>query len=84
MNRRTLLCAATLALLPVATLQAQAQSQDAAWPAKPVKIIVPFPPGGTSDVMARMVSEELAKALKQPVIIENIGGTAAPPARRVR
>ena len=39
-----------------------------------MKIVVPFPPGGTSDVMARMVSEELAKALKQPVLIENIGG----------
>ena len=52
---------------------AGAFAQDA-WPSKPVKIIVPFPPGGTSDVMARMVSEELAKALKQPVIIENVGG----------
>ena len=67
MIRCTLHCAAALALLAAA--QAQAQSQDAAWPNKPVKIVVPFPPGGTSDVMARMVSEELAKALKQPVII---------------
>jgi len=72
MIRRTLLCTATLALL--AASLSQAQAQDAAWPNKPVKIVVPFPPGGTSDVMARMVSEELAKALKQPVIIENIGG----------
>lgn len=58
-----LLCAATGAV-----------AQDAAWPNKPIKFIVPFPPGGTSDVMARMVSEELAKSLKQPVIIENQGG----------
>ena len=72
MIRRTLICsAAALALMASA---APSFAQDAAWPAKPVKIIVPFPPGGTSDVMARMVSEELAKALKQPVIIENIGG----------
>ena len=71
MIRRTLLCAAaTLALMAAAP----SHGQDAAWPNKPVKIVVPFPPGGTSDVMARMVSEELAKALKQPVIIENIGG----------
>ena len=49
-------------------------AQDAPWPSKPVKLVVPFPPGGTSDVMARMVGEELAKALKQPVIIENVGG----------
>lgn len=53
---------------------APALAQDGPWPNKPVKIVVPFPPGGTSDVMARMVSEELAKALKQPVIIENVGG----------
>ena len=72
MNRRPLLSLlVTLAL--AATCGGHALAQDA-WPTKPVKIVVPFPPGGTSDVMARMVSEELAKALKQPVIIENLGG----------
>jgi tripartite-type tricarboxylate transporter receptor subunit TctC len=50
---------------------AQAQSD---YPAKPVKIIVPFPPGGTSDVMARMVADELTKILKQPFIVDNIAG----------
>ena len=44
------------------------------YPTKPVKIIVPFPPGGTSDVMGRMVADELSKILKQPFIIDNIGG----------
>jgi tripartite-type tricarboxylate transporter receptor subunit TctC len=44
------------------------------YPAKPVKIIVPFPPGGTSDVMARMIADELTKALKQPFLVENVGG----------
>ena len=44
------------------------------YPNKPVKIIVPFPAGGTSDVMGRMVAEELGKILKQPFIIENVGG----------
>jgi len=67
MFRRTLL-AVIAAFVPALAL-----AQDT-WPSKPVKIIVPFPPGGTSDVMARMVSDELAKALKQPVIIENAGG----------
>jgi len=47
---------------------------QADFPNKPVKIIVSFPPGGTSDVMARMVAEELGKVLKQPVLVENIGG----------
>jgi tripartite-type tricarboxylate transporter receptor subunit TctC len=44
------------------------------YPTKPVKIIVPFPPGGTSDVMGRMIADELTKSLKQPFLVENIGG----------
>ncbi len=44
------------------------------YPSKPVKIIVPFPAGGTSDVMGRMMAEELGKILKQPFIVENVGG----------
>jgi tripartite-type tricarboxylate transporter receptor subunit TctC len=44
------------------------------YPSKPVKIIVTFPPGGTSDVMARMLADELTKSLKQHFIVENIGG----------
>ncbi len=47
---------------------------QAEYPDKPIKIIVPFPPGGTSDVMGRMLADELARVLKQPVIVENIGG----------
>lgn len=52
-------------------ISAHAQSD---YPNKPVKIIVTFPPGGTSDVMARMVADEMSKLLKQPFIVENIGG----------
>ena len=44
------------------------------WPSKPVKIISPFPAGGTSDVMARMVAQALSKEFNQPFIVENIGG----------
>ena len=44
------------------------------YPSKPVKVIVAFPPGGTSDVMGRMVAEELSKQLKQPFVVENMGG----------
>jgi tripartite-type tricarboxylate transporter receptor subunit TctC len=68
MNRRHLM-AAVLTLIGSAAF-----AQDAPWPNKALKFIVPFPPGGTSDIMARMVGEELAKSLKQPVIVENIGG----------
>ena len=47
---------------------------QADYPSKPVKVIVAFPPGGTSDVMARMLADELSKSLKQPFMVENIGG----------
>ena len=47
------------------------------WPIKPIRLIVPFPPGGSSDRMARMVSNELSKALNQAVVIENKPGAAA-------
>ena len=62
-----------VALSCVATLSATAYAQTD-YPTKPVKIIVAFPPGGTSDVMARMLADELGKSLKQPFVVENIGG----------
>ena len=58
-------------LLLALPLLAAAQTD---YPTKPVRIIVPFPPGGTSDVMGRMVADELTKALKQPFVVENVGG----------
>ena len=54
-----------------AVVPAQAQSD---YPVKPVKLIIPFPVGGTSDIMGRMAADELSRALKQPVVVENIGG----------
>ncbi len=68
MKRRTLLAAAALAMISL-----NSTAQDS-WPSKPIKIVSPFPAGGTSDVMARMLAPALAKELGQPVIIENVGG----------
>ena len=49
---------------------------DTLWPSAPVHIVVPFPPGGSNDVIARRLGERLSKAFGQPVVIENKGGGA--------
>ena len=63
-----------LTLLVASLLMAGNALAQVDFPSKPLKIISPFPPGGTSDVMARMVADELSKVLKQPVIVDNKGG----------
>lgn len=65
-----LLLAGLCSLLPMTCALAQS------FPSKPVTLMVPYPAGGLSDVLARMVNVPLAKALGQPVIVENLGGVS--------
>ncbi len=62
---------AALPLLALITVGAQAQT---AYPVKPVRVIVPFPAGGPTDVVMRTLAPRLAEALGQPVVIDNRGG----------
>ncbi|MBL8346897.1 MAG: tripartite tricarboxylate transporter substrate binding protein [Rubrivivax sp.] len=71
MHRRTLFAHALLPLLAVAGLPAVAQGP---WPERPLTMIVPFPPGGVADTVARPVAEALARELKQPVVVQNRAG----------
>lgn len=67
-DRRKLVCASTLLLSAPWPAHAQA------WPAKPIRMIVPFPPGGPSDNLARPLLQKLSEQLGQQVVIDNRGG----------
>jgi len=64
--RAAMLGACMLAALPAAAAQG--------WPTRPITLVVPFPPGGSTDAVGRLVAAELAKLLGQNVIVENKGG----------
>lgn len=66
-DRRRLLAAVLLAWAPAVWSQG-------AWPNRPVKIVVPFAPGGTTDILARAIAPDLSKAFGQPFVVENKAG----------
>ena len=60
--------------LVLAAVAMPARADD--YPSRPITLIVPFPPGGSSDIVMRLVASKVAESIKQPIIIENRSGAA--------
>jgi len=71
------LTASLTASLAAPLVARPAAAQPAAWPSRPIRYVVPFPPGGPTDVISRPLVERMRDALGQPVVIENVGGANA-------
>ena len=72
---RTARCCARAALAGARCRSLPPLAAAQAWPAKPIKVVVNFPPGGAADQIARAIGQPLQEALGQPVVIENRGGS---------
>ena len=71
-RRQFLHLAAGAAALPALSRIALAQ----AWPTRPITMVVPYPPGGSTDTIGRLMAERLKRSLGQPIIVENVTGAA--------
>jgi tripartite-type tricarboxylate transporter receptor subunit TctC len=65
--------AASAAILP-ANAQSPATAPPAAWPVKPIRVVVPFPSGGTSDILARLIGQKLTEAWGQQILVDSRAG----------
>jgi tripartite-type tricarboxylate transporter receptor subunit TctC len=75
LSRRHALCGLAAMILQLSAGAAWSQAAGAGtWPEKPIKVILPFPPGGPSDIVMRLAAEKMQVALKQTIVIENRGG----------
>ncbi|MBN9038871.1 MAG: tripartite tricarboxylate transporter substrate binding protein [Rhizobiales bacterium] len=74
LNRRTLLTAAAAAMMIGGVSATAAFAAD--YPSKPVKLVVPYPPGGPTDLVGRLVAQRLSDLWKQPVVVENKAGAS--------
>ena len=74
---RSLSCVAVVFLAALSIAHGQQPAPlPSDWPTKPIRLIVPYPPGGGTDIIARIVQDKLAIALGQPLVIDNRGGAA--------
>jgi tripartite-type tricarboxylate transporter receptor subunit TctC len=77
MNPATVGATCTVALLAAAGQPAALHAQD--YPVRPIRMMVPNPPGGVTDVLVRLVAPKMSEALGQPIVIENLPGAGGVP-----
>src|SRR3954447_6522945 len=75
-NRRSILGSVLAGVAGIAASASLRRVSAAAYPDRPISLIVPFAPGGSTDILARIVSDHLQRVLKQPVVVENRTGAS--------